>query len=253
MPTAPSQPLSRERMIILVVLLSLAAVAWIVLAQQARDTPMMGLTMGLGAPLFIAIWIVMMVAMMFPTAAPMVLMFDRIAAGKQAQGQAFVPTWVFVLAYLLIWTLFGVVAYAIAAALEAWAQQVTWPMDYAARAGGIILIAAGLYQLSPLKRACLAKCRTPLSFIMNSWRDGYAGAFRMGLEHGTYCLGCCWLLFVILFPFGVMNVAAMAVLTGLILAEKSLAIGPRLAQLAAVALVVYGLLIVAMPALLPMA
>src|SRR5512143_2185659 len=191
--SAPSRyPLARERNIILAALLLLAGAAWLVIAWQSGGMQSMGLTMGMDAPLFIAIWIVMMIAMMFPTAAPMVLMFDRIAAGKRAHGQAFVPTWVFVAAYLLIWALFGVAAYGVAAALDAFAAQAMWPMGISVRAGGLILIAAGLYQLSPLKRVCLSKCRAPLSFVLSSWRDGYGGAFRMGLEHGAYCLACCW-------------------------------------------------------------
>src|ERR671938_1047278 len=112
-----------------------------------------------------------------------------------------------------------------------------WVMANAGRLGGGILTVAGLYQFSPLKHLCLAKCRSPMAFIMTSWRDGYGGAFRMGLEHGLYCLGCCWLLFVILFPLGMTNVAAMAVITLLIFAEKSLAIGPAVARAAALALV----------------
>jgi predicted metal-binding membrane protein len=112
-------------------------------------------------------------------------------------------------------------------------------------------VLAGLYQLSPLKRSCLAKCRTPLDFVLSSWREGYMGSFRMGLEHGVYCLGCCWLLFVIFFPLGMMNVAAMAVVTVLIFAEKSLPLGQRIAQVAALVLIVYGVLVVVMPSVLP--
>jgi predicted metal-binding membrane protein len=126
-------------------------------------------------------------------------------------------------------------------------------MQHAARVGGLAIALAGLYQLSPLKDVCLTKCRTPLSFIINSWRDGYVGAFRMGLAHGVYCLGCCWLLFVILFPLGMTNVAAMALITLLIFAEKSLPIGRTVGRVAAVALVAYGLLVVVMPELLPTA
>jgi predicted metal-binding membrane protein len=211
---------------------------------------MMGLTMGLSAPLFLALWVVMMVAMMFPTAAPMILMFARVHAGKRERGQAFVPTWVFVGAYLLVWTLFGVVAYAGAAVAEQGAQQVMWLMDNAARLGGLVVLVVGLYQLSPLKHACLAKCRSPLQFVLASWREGYGGAVRMGLEHGAYCLGCCWLLFVLLFPLGIMNVAAMAVITLLIGAEKSLPRGWLIGRVAGVVLLVYGALVVAVPRLL---
>jgi predicted metal-binding membrane protein len=114
---------------------------------------------------------------------------------------------------------------------------------YGAQAGGAILILAGIYQLSPLKHVCLAKCRSPLQFVLSSWRDGYGGAFRMGLAHGVYCLGCCWLLFLILFPLGVMNIAVMAVLTALIFAEKSLPLGQRIGQVAAGVLIVYGVVL----------
>ena len=211
----------------------------------------MGLTMGMGAALFLSIWVVMMVAMMFPTAAPMILMFARVHGDKRQSGKAFVPTWVFVSAYLLLWTLFGVLAYVGAMWVEALANQVPWLMANAARIGGGVLVVAGLYQLSPLKRSCLAKCRTPLDFVLSSWRDGYLGSFRMGLEHGIYCLGCCWLLFVIFFPLGMINVAAMAVVTILIFAEKSFPMGQRIAQVAALLLIAYGVLVIVMPGTLP--
>lgn len=250
-----AQPMSRERNLILAALLLLAAAAWALLLWQAgsADERMMGLAMGMSAPLFLAVWVAMMVAMMFPTAAPMILTFVRVHEGRRQGGQSFVPTWVFVGAYLAIWTLFGALAYAAAVAAQALAASSMWLMENAARLGGATLVLAGLYQLSPLKHACLAKCRTPLDFILNGWRDGYVGTLRMGLEHGVYCLGCCWLLFVILFPLGTMNVAAMAVITLLIFAEKSLPVGRRMAQAAAVALIAYGALVVSVPEALPTA
>jgi predicted metal-binding membrane protein len=128
--------------------------------------------------------IAMAVAMMFPTSAPMILMFDRVQAGKRRQGAAFVPTWVFVGAYLIVWTAFGAPAFVVAVGAEKLGDQVPWLMDNAARIGVAVLVLAGLYQLSPLKRACLTKCRSPLSFILNSWRDGRGGAFRMGSSTG---------------------------------------------------------------------
>ena len=254
MATTGSYPLPRERNLILASLLVLAAAGWALLIWQAArpgDGMAMGLTMGLGAPLFLAMWVAMMVAMMFPTAAPMILTFARVHAGKRQRGQAYVPTWVFVGAYLLIWTLFGALAYLLAVGAERLAGRSMWLMENAARLGGVVLVLAGLYQLSPLKRACLTKCRSPLDFLLTSWRDGYGGAFRMGLEHGLYCLGCCWLLFVILFPLGVMNVAAMVVITALIFAEKSLPAGRRIGQVAAAALIAYGLVAVFVPTALP--
>jgi predicted metal-binding membrane protein len=246
--------LHRERNVILALLLALAAAAWALLIWQPviMNNQAMGLTMGMGAALFLSIWVVTMLAMMFPSAAPMILMFARVQRDKRQNGRAFVPTWVFVSAYLLIWTLFGVLAYVGAVWAGRLGQQVPWLMVNAARIGGSLFVLAGLYQLSPLKRSCLTKCRTPLDFVLSSWRDGYWGSFRMGLEHGVYCLGCCWLLFVIFFPLGMMNVAAMAVVTLLIFAEKSLPVGPRIAQWAALALIAYGALVVVAPGALPM-
>src|SRR5437588_2050348 len=243
----------RERYLILGGLLILSALAWMLLMWQASmmSSQVMGLTMGMSSLLFISIWIVMMVAMMFPTAAPMILMFSKIYTSKRQQELPFVPTWVFVSAYLLVWSLCGVVAYPLAIGLERLATSSMWLMVNAVRLGGVVLLLAGLYQLSPLKDICLSKCRTPLQFILSSWHDGYGGAFRMGLEHGAYCLGCCWLLFAILFPLGIMNIAVMALVTALIFAEKALPIGRQISKLAGAGLIVYGVLIMFLPAALP--
>src|SRR5262249_51747702 len=121
----------------------------------------------------------------------------------------------------------------------------------AARIGGTVIILAGIYQLTPFKYLCLSKCRTPITFIITSWRDGAVGALRMGLLHGAYCLGCCWLLFVILFPLGIMNIAAMAVITLIVFAEKTLPWGSVAPRATAAALVVYGAVVIAAPQVLP--
>jgi predicted metal-binding membrane protein len=260
--TPHALPLKRQRLVILAGLLALAALAWALVVWQAlamrASSAMSGsmgtpssLTMGMGAALFLAIWVAMMVAMMFPASAPMVLMFGAIAAGKRSRGQAYVPTWIFVSGYLLAWTLAGIVAYLVASGLDALASRSMLLMDNAGRIGGALLVAAGMYQLSPLKKVCLAKCRTPTQFLMTSWRDGYSGALRMGIQHGAFCLGCCWLLFVILFPLGMMNIAALALLTALIFAEKVLPMGRLVSVIAGNALIIYGVLVVAQPALLP--
>ena len=250
--TASSYPLPRERNLILGSLLVLAGAAWAVLAWQGAETDEMSLTMGMSAPLFIALWIVMMVAVMFPTAAPMILMFARIHNTRRERGQNFVPTWIFTSAYLLVWSVTGIAAYAVAVAGDALADESAWVMDNAPRFGGGLLIAAGIYQLTPLKDICLSKCRTPIGFILSSWKDGYAGSFRMGIHHGVFCLGCCWLLFLILFPLGMMNVAVLGLITALIFAEKSLPIGRHVARATALALVVYGAVVVFQPDTLPM-
>ncbi len=248
-----TDPILLQRNVILGLLLALAAAAWATLAWQGADMDMAmdSPTMGLRAPLFLSIWVIMMVAMMFPTAAPMILTFHKVQAGKRQRGEAFVSTWIFVAAYLLVWGLAGVAAYIGALAIEAVAAHTALSPATAARVGGIVLVAAGLYQLTPLKDLCLSKCRTPITFIMTSWRDGAAGALRMGLLHGGYCLGCCWLLFVILFPLGIMNIAAMAVITLVIFAEKTFPRGRPVARAAAVALIAYGFVVVTAPQFLP--
>ena len=181
----------------------------------------------------------------------MILTFARVQASRQSRGAPFVPTWLFVGSYIVLWCATGLLAYVVAAGGDALAEDWKWLMDNAARIGGGLLVIAGVYQLSPLKRLCLTKCRTPLSFILGSWRDGNAGAVRMGLEHGAYCFGCCWMLFAILFPLGMMNIAAMAVVTALIFAEKSFRNGERIAQAAAVLLICYGAVVIAVPSALP--
>jgi len=253
MADAGTNSLLVQRNIILALLIAIAAAAWAMLTWQqmsmgmAMSTP----TMGMQAPLFLIVWVVMMVAMMFPTAAPMILAFHKVQASKRARGETFVSTWVFVAAYMLVWTLSGVLAYAGAVAAEAIAAQANLSGSTAARIGGVVLIIAGAYQLSPLKNVCLSKCRTPITFILTSWRDGTLGAVRMGLEHGFFCLGCCWLLFLILFPLGIMNIAAMAVVTLLVFAEKALTTGEQIAKAAGIALILYGLTVLGFPQALP--
>ena len=255
MDRAQADPISFQRNVILGLLLALAAAAWAALPWQGAgaemDMAMDSPTMGLRAPLFLAIWVIMMVAMMFPTAAPMIVTFHKVQAGKRQRGEAFVSTWIFVAAYLLVWGLSGVAAYVGALAADAVAARTALSPATAARVGGIVLVAAGLYQLTPLKDLCLSKCRTPITFIMTSWRDGAWGALRMGLLHGAYCLGCCWLLFVILFPLGIMNIAAMAGITLVIFVEKTLPWGRVVARATAAALVVYGVVVIAVPQFLP--
>ena len=242
----------REQVLVLVPLLILSAAAWALLIWQAGMMTGMGLTMGLGIGVFLAVWVVMMAAMMFPATAPMNLAFARVQRERGSFGRACVPPWIFVGAYLLIWTLFGVLAYLIASAASELAQRIPWLMMNATRIGGGILALAGLYQFTPVKRICLAKCCMRQQFMHEGWRDGRAGAFRMGLEHGLSCLGANWLLCVLLFPLGLMNIAAMAVLTGLICAEKCFPQAERIAWGAGLVLVLYGTLVIVVPAALPL-
>ncbi|HEX6507485.1 MAG TPA: DUF2182 domain-containing protein, partial [Chloroflexota bacterium] len=166
-------------------------------------------------------------------------------------GNVFVPAWVFTAAYLLIWLAAGAVAYGAAVIGQRIGSDSMWLSTNGPRLTGGLLVLAGVYQLTPLKRICLSKCRSPLSFVLSSWRDGYGGTLRMGLQHGLYCLGCCWLLFVILFPLGMMNIALLAVLTLVIFAEKALPFGNRISWVAGAGLAAYGLAVIISPDLLP--
>ena len=194
---------------------------------------------------FLVAWAVMMAAMMFPAAAPMLLLFQRVQSQRQAQGAAFVATWVFAAGYLLVWAAVGGGAWGlvgigseVAKRLGA-AERATW----APLALGAVLVGAGLYQLTPLKRVCLNHCRTPLDFVMRHWRDGRRGALRMGVIHGAYCLGCCWALFAVLVAAGVMSLAWMLLLTLVVFAEKVLPVGRRTARVVGVAFLLLGVLV----------
>jgi predicted metal-binding membrane protein len=191
-----------------------------------------------GALVFVALWTVMMAAMMLPAAAPMILIFAQ-AQARRARDVA-VPTWIFVAGYLLVWMAAGVFVYLLVqvgggmAARFAAADRAGW----APPALGATLVAAGLYQLTPLKRVCLSHCRSPFAFVARHWRDGALG---MGLRHGAYCLGCCWALFAVLTAAGVMSLAWMLLLTLVVFAEKALPQGRRVSAVVGGALVVLGL------------
>jgi predicted metal-binding membrane protein len=184
----------------------------------------------------------MMVAMMLPTAVPMILAFHSAQSAKRHPDVAFDSTWAFVAAYLLVWAFSGIAAYA--GVLAAAALRPALGPATADEIGGLILMVAGIYQLTPVKQRCLSECRTPM--IMTSWHDGTAGTYRMGLLHGVYCLGCCWLLFVALFPLR-MTIQAMVAVTLIILCEKTLPRPEFVSYGAAAFLVLCGLLIAVAP------
>jgi predicted metal-binding membrane protein len=181
-----------------------------------------------------------------------VLLFSRVSGERARRGQAdFVPTWIFVAGYLAAWTAYGLAAYGIyRAVVSAGTDWLAWD-----RAGpyvaGAALGLAGLYQLTPLKDVCLRHCRSPLHFLLHDWREGRLGAFVMGAEHGAFCVGCCWGLMLALFALGVMSLFWMAVVAGVILAEKVAPRGDRLARVFAVALLGLGIWVASAPASVP--
>jgi predicted metal-binding membrane protein len=201
---------------------------------------------------FLGIWVTMMAAMMIPSVAPMVLAFARVSRERASRGQAaFVPTWVFLAGYLAAWTAYGLLAYGVFRIADAVAGgALAWHRAGPYVAGGAI-VAAGLYQVTPIKDVCLRHCRTPLHFLLHGWHEGKLGALRMGVEHGLYCVGCCWGLMIVLFSLGVMSLFWMAVIAGVIFAEKVFPYGERLTRLVAVAFVAFGLWIAISPGSVP--
>jgi predicted metal-binding membrane protein len=184
-----------------------------------------------------AMWSVMMVAMMLPAALPMLLTFGQVA---RRNGEP-VRAWAFGAAYALVWLGFGAAGTAAQWALQALAWVDPMAVSTLPAFTAALLVLAGVYQFSPLKRACLRSCRTPMGFLLGEWRPGVAGAFAMGLRHGLLCLGCCWALMLLLFVGGVMNVAWVAALALLVAIEKLAPGGERLATLLGAALIAAGL------------
>ena len=244
------QPLPGLRGGLIGALLLLAAAAWIFTGLRMR-----GMDAGPGTALgslgfYITTWIVMMAAMMFPSIAPMVLIYARVAKTRRARGLGG-STGLFVAGYLVTWSLFGLAAYGLFELLgSAHLDFLAW--DRAGRyvAGGVLL-AAAIYQLTPAKDACLRRCRGPLAFVLERWRDGWTGALRMGLEHGAWCVGCCWALMAALFALGLMSVAWMALVGGLIAVEKLLPWKALANRTVAITLLVLGLAIMIAPARVP--
>jgi len=209
---------------LIAVLLILAAAGWWFTAERMSGMDMGGWTHPGPLDFFLTTWVVMLAAMMFPSVAPMVTAYAKISRRRRETGR-YAPrgsTSLFVAGYLLSWTAFGLVAYGLYEAVMQLA-----PAAFAADAGGRyasagVILAAAVYQLTPAKNACLTKCRTPLDFILHRMRPGLRGALRMGMEHGAWCVGCCWALMVALFALGMMSVGWMALVGAFIAVEKML-------------------------------
>ena len=243
---APAFAAVRARLGLVAVLFALAGAGWWWTARQMRgmdEGPWTGLgTLGW----FLGIWLVMMAAMMFPSVAPTVALYSRMTRRRSPLSPS-----LFVLGYLVTWAGAGLVAFALITLVGRAAGDVlAW--DRAGRwvAGVTLLVAAG-YELSPLKDVCLGKCRSPLGFLLGAWRDGRWGALRMGARHGAWCVGCCWALMASLFALGVMSVAWMAFVAGLIALEKTLPWRRVATYGTAVVLLTLGILLFAAPDAIP--
>jgi predicted metal-binding membrane protein len=216
-------PFERGRLALIGLLLALSVLGWAVTGER-----MAGMDAGPGTDpgslgFYVSAWVVMMAAMMFPSIAPMVLTYRRIHRRRRELGKARPgATALFVAGYLVAWSAFGLAAYALLETIRSLSiDALSWNEGGKYLAGGVI-VAAAIYQLTPAKDVCLRKCRGPLDFVLGYWRNGYGGALRMGVEHGAWCVGCCWALMAALFALGVMSVGWMVFVAALIATEKML-------------------------------
>jgi predicted metal-binding membrane protein len=240
--------LQRDRLVVAGCLVTMVVLSWIYLLDMAADMSQMSMPMTVpqwdvtDLTLLFIMWAVMMVAMMVPSAVPVTLAFLSVNQRRQDSSRPLVPTYIFVLGYIVMWC-----AYSALATFAQWglheatvispAMRVTSPVIT-----GVLLIAAGVFQWTPFKRSCLLRCRSPLSFLMSRWREGRWGALLMGLEHGSYCVGCCWILMALLFVTGVMNLFWVAVIAAFVLTEKLFPHGELIGRVIGLVLVTMGMI-----------
>jgi predicted metal-binding membrane protein len=244
----------RDRLVVLASLALLVILAWAYTVLTAlhgsegnQHEGMAGMAMDASKPwtateaaFMFVMWIVMMAAMMIPSAAPMMLAFARISRARAPTPALMSSSAAFLLGYLALWAAFGVLATTAQGLLHAAALLSPAMASVNPIFSGAVLIGAGIYQFTPLKGVCLAKCRMPLAFLLTEWRDGSRGAFVMGLRHGLYCVGCCWLVMALLFVGGVMNLVWIALLAVVVLAEKALPYGQWVGRVLGIAAVAWG-------------
>jgi predicted metal-binding membrane protein len=231
--------------------LAAALVTWLVTVQRMR-----GMDAGPGTDLgsvgwYVGVWVTMMAAMMLPSALPMVLLFDHMSHERTTRWNRLGSTWLFVGSYLTIWTLYGLAAFGVYRAIAGLHLRfLAWDHSGPYVAGAVIAL-AGVYELTPLKSVCLRHCRSPLHFVLGGWKNGRLSAVRMGATHGSYCLGCCWGLMLLLFALGVMSLFWMAVVAALIFAQKLLPFGQRLPYAFALCFAALGIWVAAAPGSVP--
>jgi predicted metal-binding membrane protein len=263
MSEAMLEVLRRDRFIVAAALAVLTALAWSYILWLAGDMGMGGMDMtgfrmvpaglGLMAPALapwqpiefayvFAMWAVMMVGMMTPSAAPMILIYAQVGRQALARGKPFAPTGWFVAGYLLAWTGFALVATAAQWGLDRVALLDPTMASASRTFGGLVLIAAGAYQWTPLKDKCLAQCQSPLLFIarQGGFRGGPRGSLQLGLRHGVTCIGCCWVLMALLFVGGVMNVLWIAAISAFVLIEKVVPAGRLISRVAGLGFIAAG-------------
>ncbi len=244
--------LRHERAVLATIFVAVMGLSWGWIVAMARDMygPMSGwsswmMTSNWDAThlsLLWAMWAVMMAAMMLPSAVPILLLYMRSGRAREDDGLILWRVCALAAGYLLVWTVFSLAATGLQRAMAV--QMLLSPMMEPAsrRVGAILLVVAGIYQMTPLKRLCLIACRSPIAFLMGNWQPGPRGALYMGVRHGVYCLGCCWALMLLLFAGGVMNLLVIVALTAWIMVEKILPFGEKGAVASGVLLIATGVL-----------
>jgi len=259
MRTQLSALLQHDRAIVLAGLAGIAALSWVYLLHRAGAPGMaaeMDMGMGMSQPamqpwraadfaLNFEMWWVMMIGMMVPSAAPMILTYDTLHQKQRGGQRAFLPVAMFLLGYLLLWGIFSAVATLAEWALVSAALLSPQMASTSPPLGGALLIVTGVFQWSPLKHACLSRCRTPLGFLLNEWREGVFGALAMGVRHGYYCVGCCSLLMALLFVAGIMNLLWVAIIAAFVLIEKVAPAYGWISRAAGVVMAVWGVVLIA--------
>jgi predicted metal-binding membrane protein len=243
---------NRDRAFVLGGLVGITLLAWAYIGYLAWGMPTMEGAMAMAMPqmqawgvldvvLTFVMWAVMMVAMMVPSVAPMILLFATIHRRRREQHHPFMPTMVFLAGYVLVWMGFSILATLAQWGLHSLALLSPMMVSTSPILGGLLLVAAGVSQWTPLKYTCLTHCRSPLGFLMTEWREGPQGALIMGLHHGGYCVGCCWSLMALLFVAGVMNLLWVATIAAFVLVEKVVPLGDLVGRVAGGVLVLAGL------------
>ncbi len=241
--------LKRDRWFVLAGLAGATAVTWAYLVVMAAGMDAMAMPAvepwsAVDFWLMFVMWAVMMVGMMLPSAAPMILLYAAVSRRQRGRSHVFAPTGVFAVGYVVAWTGFSLAATVLQWALEQAALLSPMMVATSPYLGGALLIAAGVYQWTPLKHACLENCRAPAEFLSRSWRNGTGGAVAMGIHHGAYCVGCCWVLMGLLFVAGVMNLLWAAAITALVLIEKIAPVGYLIGRAAGVLFIAAGVYII---------
>ena len=241
----------RDRIIVISGIVGVSMLAWMYMLYLAWGMKNLDMGMGLSLPhmqawgavdftLMLTMWTVMMVAMMVPSSTPMVLMFASINRKRRERRDPIAPTGMFLIGYIVAWAWYSALATLGQWGLHSAALLSPTMVSSSPILGGLLLLAAGIFQFTPLKYACLIRCRSPLGFLLNEWQEGIRGAFIMGLRSGNYCVVCCWALMSLMFVAGVMSLLWMAVIAAFVLVEKVAPGGQWVSRISGILLILWG-------------